>query len=70
MKYLLTACTFVLTLMVGAQSQSPLDTIVMMKGIKAIIKLLKIELFINLIVVSEKTIKQKPKRKIITLNLL
>ena len=42
----------------------------MTKGIIAINKLLKIESFINLIVVSEKTIKLKPKRKIITLNLL
>lgn len=39
MKYLLTACTFVLTLMVGAQSQSPLDTIVMMKGSKIVVQL-------------------------------
>ena len=42
----------------------------MTTGIIAINKLLKIESFINLIVVSEKTIKQKPKRKISTLNLL
>ena len=41
----------------------------MTTGIIVTNELLKIESFINLIVVSEKTIKPKPKRKIITLNL-
>ena len=39
-------------------------------GIKEINVLLKIESFINRIVVSEKTIKKNPKRNIIVLNLL
>lgn len=39
MKYLLIACTFLITVLASAQSKSPMDTIVMMKGSKIVVQL-------------------------------